>query len=149
MSSTNTSAHLNRNLRRQLFIALQKSTRSSCKSERCNIELVSAGVCCEHGFLLIAVFDWDMPIAQSDVHCTEYASLAKTKGIEGVVDPRQQVSVLLSDAVEASIIDAKTPRSIFLPSHDYRSRPWGIRLVDNSVLQHEVELLPHFDFLSR
>ena len=66
-----------------------------------------------------------------------------------VINPRQQVSVLLSDAVEALIIDAKTPRSIFLPSHDYWSRPWGIRLVDNSVLQHEVDVLLHFDFLSQ
>ena len=76
-------------------------------------------------------------------------SLAKTKGIKGVVDLRQWVSVLLGDAVEASIIDAEMPRSIFLPSHDYRSRPWGIRLIDNSVLQHEVDVFPHFDFLSR
>ena len=59
-----------------------------------------------------------MPIARRDVHCTEYASLAKTKGIKGVINPRQRVSVLLSDAVEASIIDAKTPRSIFLLSHE-------------------------------
>ena len=91
------------------------------KSERCNIELVSAGVCCERGLLLIAVFDWDMPIARRNFHCTEYASLAKTKCIEYVIDPRQRVSILLSDAVEVSIIDAKTPRSIFLPSHDYRA----------------------------
>ena len=65
-----------------------ESTRSPCKSERCNIELVSAKVCCERGFLLVTVFDWDVPIARRNVNCTEYASLAKTKGIEGVINPR-------------------------------------------------------------
>ena len=65
-----------------------ESTGSPCKSERCNIELVSAGVCCERGFLLVTVFNWDVPIARRDVHCTEYASLAKTKGIECIIDPR-------------------------------------------------------------
>ena len=58
------------------------------------------------------------------------------KGVEAVLNVREQVGVYLHNLIESSVVDTKPRRSILLFHQDGRTAPRTVALLDNLNSQH-------------
>ena len=53
------------------------------------------------------------------------------EGVEEVIDPRQQVTILDGSWVKLAEVHTKEQATVFLPYHHYWGSPWAVRGADD------------------